>query len=289
MNEIRRDIQNTVFMDLFGRKDKKYLIQLYQALHPEDVSATIDDLDLVTIENIITNGIYNDLGFLARKKLVILIEAQSTWSPNIIMRIFMYLAKTYNEYIFNNPELKAKLYSNSKIEVPKPELYVLYTGEKGNKPEILSLREEFFSTSEFLIDLQAKVIFAEKGRRDIIGQYISFCVVVKEQFLLHNDKKKAIQEAIRICIENDDLAEYLMQHRKEVEDVMFTLLTQEEATESYGYLQRMEGREEGRIEGLVAAINLLKPAYKDFDSLYKALITQEIFADLTEDEVRKYY
>ena len=110
-------------------------------------------------------------------------------------------------------------------------------------------REEFFSTSEFLIDLQAKVIFAEKGRRDIIGQYISFCVVVKEQFLLHNDKKKAIQEAIRICIENDDLAEYLMQHRKEVEDIMFTLLTQEEATESYGYLQRMEGREEGRNEG----------------------------------------
>ena len=67
--------------------------------------------------------------------------------------------------------------------------------------------------------------------------------------MLHNDKKKAIQEAIRICIENDDLAEYLMQHRKEVEDIMFTLLTQEEATESYGYLQRMEGREEGLKEG----------------------------------------
>ena len=115
-------------------------------------------------------------------------------------------------------------------------------------------REEFFSTSEFLIDLQAKVIFAEKGRRDIIGQYISFCVVVKEQFLLHNDKKKAIQEAIRICIENDDLAEYLMQHRKEVEDIMFTLLTQEEATESYGYLQRMEGREEGRSEELFGLV-----------------------------------
>ena len=115
-------------------------------------------------------------------------------------------------------------------------------------------REEFFSTSEFLIDLQAKVIFAEKGRRDIIRQYISFCVVVKEQFLLHNDKKKAIQEAIRICIENDDLAEYLMQHRKEVEDVMFTLLTQEEATESYGYPQRMEGREEGRSEELFGLV-----------------------------------
>ena len=31
--------------------------------------------------------------------------------------------------------------------------------------------------------------------------------VVKEQFLLHNDKKKAIEEAIRICIENGNLTE----------------------------------------------------------------------------------
>jgi hypothetical protein len=120
-----------------------------------------------------------------------------------------------------------------------------------------------------LIDLQAKVIFAEKGRRDIIGQYISFCVVVKEQFLLHNDKKKAIQEAIRICIENDDLAEYLMQHRKEVEDIMFTLLTQEEATESYGYLQRMEGREEGRNEG---------KAYELFSLVKDGILTSDIAA-----------
>ena len=31
--------------------------------------------------------------------------------------------------------------------------------------------------------------------------------VVKEQFLLHNNKKKAIEEAIRICIENGNLTE----------------------------------------------------------------------------------
>ena len=289
MKEPRRDYQNSVFVSLFGREDKKYLLKLYKALHPEDVAVSKDDLDIITIENVLTNGIYNDLGFIARKKLVILVEAQSTWSSNIIIRIFIYLARTYRDYIYNNEALKAKLYSNSKIELPTPELYVLYTGERGNKPGALSLRDEFFADSDFFIDLKAKVIFADDGRKDIIGEYINFCTVVKEQFLLHNDKKKAIEEAIRICIENGNLAEYLMQHRKEVEDVMFTLLTQEEATESYGYLQRMEGREEGRTEGLIALIKAAKPLCNDFESLYKVVINQEPYANLTEEEVRRYY
>ena len=74
-------------------------------------------------------------------------------------------------------------------------------------------------------------------------------MVVKEQLLLHNDKKKALEEAIRICIENGDLAHYLTEHRKEVEDVMFTLLTQEEAKESYGDYRYDEGLEKGLVEG----------------------------------------
>ncbi|MBQ3899390.1 MAG: hypothetical protein II741_06075, partial [Lachnospiraceae bacterium] len=126
-----------------------------------------------------------------------------------------------------------------------------------------------------------------------IGQYITFCMVVKEQLLLHNDKKKALEEAIRICIENGDLARYLTEHRKEVEDVMFTLLTQEEAKESYGdyrYDEGLEvGLEKGLEEGLIALINATKPLCKDFKSLYNIVISQKPYADLTEEEVKKYY
>ena len=90
-----------------------------------------------------------------------------------------------------------------------------------------------------------------------------------------------LQEAIRICIENGDLVDYLTSHRKEVEEVMFTLLTQEEATKSYGELKK--------IEGLEAMVKTLKPFCKDFDSLYKAVISNEIYSDLKEEDVRKYY
>lgn len=44
-------------------------------------------------------GIYNDLGFQFKEKLIFLIEAQSTWTVNILVRVLMYLAKSYQDYI----------------------------------------------------------------------------------------------------------------------------------------------------------------------------------------------
>jgi hypothetical protein len=68
-------IKDSVFTNLF--QDKKYLIQLYKTLHPEDVDATEDELSDITIHNILTDDIYNDLGFLKGDRLLILAEAQS--------------------------------------------------------------------------------------------------------------------------------------------------------------------------------------------------------------------
>ena len=53
--------KDSVFSTLF--RDKKYLMQLYHALHPEDAETTEDALTDITIRNVLTNGIYNDLCF----------------------------------------------------------------------------------------------------------------------------------------------------------------------------------------------------------------------------------
>ena len=63
-------IKDSVFSDLF--RIKKYLLQLYKSLHPEDKTATENELTDITIKNILTDGIYNDLGFLFREKFMIL-------------------------------------------------------------------------------------------------------------------------------------------------------------------------------------------------------------------------
>ena len=46
---LNRQIKDSVFSDLFS--DKKNLLALYRALHPEDDAATEGDIDNVTMKN----------------------------------------------------------------------------------------------------------------------------------------------------------------------------------------------------------------------------------------------
>ncbi len=85
----KRTVKDSVFTDLFA--EPKYLLQLYQSIHPEDNEVKEEDLKTVTLENIFTDDIYNDLGFTKGDKLMVLVEVQSTWTSNIIIRGLEYL------------------------------------------------------------------------------------------------------------------------------------------------------------------------------------------------------
>ena len=100
-NDSRKDpvakytTKDSVFTNLFS--DPKYLLQLYKALHPEDLEAIEESISNVTIQNILLDQSYNDLGFQVGTRLVVLVEAQSTWTVNIVLRSLMYLAQTWIE------------------------------------------------------------------------------------------------------------------------------------------------------------------------------------------------
>ena len=163
----RRTAKNSVFLDLF--QNKRYLLKLYNTLHPEDTTATEDSLKDITIENVLTDNLYNDLGFIVNNRLMILVEAQSTWTMNILVRIMLYLAQSYHEYFQRTSQ---NYYKSRKVEMPKPELYVVFSGNKGQKPDRISLSEEFFNGADIDIEVKAKVIY-ESDKDDIINQYIA--------------------------------------------------------------------------------------------------------------------
>lgn len=48
---VKHTVKDSVFTSLF--KEKRYLIQLYRALHPEDTKTTEDDLKDVTVSNVL--------------------------------------------------------------------------------------------------------------------------------------------------------------------------------------------------------------------------------------------
>lgn len=224
---MKRTIKDSVFTDLF--QNKKYLLQLYKSLHPED-DVTEDDLNDITIKNVLTDNIYNDLGFTVGDKLMILVEAQSSvWTVNIIVRALMYLVQTWHDYF---ERTKQNLYKSKKVQMPMPEIYVIFTGERKTRPSEISLSQEFFDGKECGIDVRVKMIYDGK-KGDIINQYVLFTKICNEQMKEHGRTRKAVMEAIRICKDRDVLREYLSNRESEVVSIMMVLYDEEEIMRSY--------------------------------------------------------
>ena len=220
--KIKRTVKDSVFSDLF--KDKKNLLALYKTLHPEDTNIAEDMLHIGTINTVLIDDLYNDLGLFVRDdKILLLLEAQSTWTVNIVARMLLYAAQTYQEYFERTQQ---KLYGSKKAKMPKPELYVIYTGKKGEKPDVISLSGEFFGGEDACIEVKARVIY-ESDSKDIINQYIIFCKVFNRQVKKHGRTQKAVTETIRICKDKDVLGEYLAQHEREVLTIMMKLFDEE--------------------------------------------------------------
>ncbi len=226
-NSPKRKIRDSVFTHLF--QEKKYLLQLYQALHPEDGAVTEDEIADVTLKHVLVDGDYNDLGFSVGDRLMVLVESQSTWTMNIIIRALMYLMQTYHDYFRRT---KQNLYGNKKVKMPKPELYVIFTGERKTIPDIISLSKDFFNGAGIAVDAQIKVLYQE-NEGDIIGQYIIFCKVYQEQRKCYGNTRETVTETIRICKDRNVLKEYLESREKEVVDMMMTLFDEEQIYKAF--------------------------------------------------------
>ena len=116
--------------------------------------------------------------------------------------------------------------------MPKPELYMIYTGDRKNIPDIISLSKEFFDGAKISIDAEVKIFYQENGE-DIIGQYIIFSKIYNEQRKLHGPTKKAVTETIRICKDRNVLKEYLESKEQEVVDMMMTLFDDDQILKAY--------------------------------------------------------
>ncbi len=235
-------IKDSLFTNLF--QDKKYLLQLYRALHPEDTETTEDELKDITIKNILVDSCYNDLGFTVGDKIMILTEAQTTWTMNIIIRALMYLVQSYHEYFEHRND---NLYGSKKVKLPKPELYVIFTGKRISKPEYISLSEEFFSGEECAIDVKVKMIYDGKDN-DIISQYVAFTKVYDEQVKLYGRTREAVTNTINICKDRDVLKEYLSSREQEVVDMMMTLFDEEQVMRAYVESEKKEAAEKAAAE-----------------------------------------
>ena len=210
---------------------------------------------------------------------MILAEAQSTWTSNIIIRALEYLVNSYRRYFTENG---MDLYQSKKVSLPKPELYVIYTGNRKTRPESIALSEEFFQGEATAVEVTVKMIY--DGRKgDIINQYVDFTKILNEQIKLHGGTKTAILETIRICKDRDVLKEYLESRESEVVDIMMQLYDQEE-------IMRIHDIRVARDASIQTAVE----TYQEFglpfaDAVDKIAKKFSMSYERAEDEVREYW
>ena len=282
MAEMKRSVKDSVFTYLV--KQPEYTRQLYLALHPEDTDVKESDFKLVTLENVLTTGFYNDLGIQVRNRLILLVEAQSTFSVNIALRMLLYLAGTYKEYI---EEQKLDLYGSHPVEIPRPELYVVYTGDRKEIPETLHLSDLYQGAGSAEVEVK---VLRDDGTGDILDQYVRFCKIADEQREKYGLTQQAIDETIRICIAENVLAPFLASRQKEVLEIMVTLFDQEKIAEIHDYNVAKAARQEGREEGIRAMVSTLRSMSVEQKQIAQKLVEQfGLLHQAAEEKVKQYW
>ena len=246
--EIKYAIKDSVFTLLFSEIEN--IRKLYQNLHDDADSYSDADFKIVTLENAIINGQYNDLGFTVKDRLIILVEAQSTFNPNMGVRLLMYIAKSYHDYIVEN---KLNIFGERLIKLPMPEFIVVYSGAARQDVNEIRLSDCFEAGITPNIELIVKVIKKDNVKSGILQEYLSFC----DMYNINVRGKKTaaerlsgLRQVIRECIKNGILREFFKKHQKEVEDMMMTVIPPEQALEFIKLEEYNKGVEEGKARGV---------------------------------------
>ena len=252
--EIKYAIKDSVFTLLFSEIEN--IRKLYQSLHDDADSYLDEDFKIVTLENAIINGQYNDLGFTVKDRLIILVEAQSTFNPNMGVRLLMYIAKSYHDYIVEN---KLNIFGERLIKLPMPEFIVVYSGTARQDVNEIRLSDCFEAGTTTNIELIVKVIKKDNVKSGILQEYLSFCDMYNINV---RDKKTAaerlsgLRQVIRECIKNGILREFFKKHQKEVEDMMMTVIPPEQALEFIKLDEYNKGVEEGEARGEARGVEI---------------------------------
>ena len=159
--------------------------------------------------------------------------------------------------------------------MPKPELYVIFIGNKGCKPDKIFLSKEFFEGADVDLEIKARVIY-ESEKDDIINQYIVFCKVFNEQTKQYGMTQEAVRETIRICKNRNVLGEYLQSKEKEVVTMMMSLFDEEQIMEMHIKSERREAVEKAAREAAEKLIKKRKLSLEDIAECIPSLSIEEL-------------
>lgn len=255
---LRRNHQDSLFTKLYSSKET--LLDLYRHIHPSDTGVTVDDIEIITLCSSLVARRYNDVAFKVGDRLMVLTEHQSTPNLNMPLRMLFYVSSEYEKLLGDNRKL---IFRDKRIEIPRPEFFVVYTG---NKPldSMLRLSDAYKGEGSVGLELQVNVI-TKSEYADTLGGYFDTIQFVKE----HSIDGHIPIEALSGFIENFRGSELFKQFigRINIEEVA-KMIDIEYDYEVEKEVLKEEGREEGREEGVVlGAIDVYVDLGMDKDTI----------------------
>lgn len=242
--KVYRTVKDRLFRFLF-EKDREALLQLYNYLNGTDYSDT-SSLEVVTIENAVYITMKNDIAFVIAGTLN-MYEHQSTFSPNMPVRMLIYLAQEYEILV---KRARRSVYGTKRLMLPTPQCIVLYNGEKDMPEEQIMLLSDSFENKDREASIELKVRFIninhghnmelmEKCR--VLNEYAEFVSITRQYIAGGYKLNEALNMAIDYCIDHDILSEFLKKYHSEV----LGMLLEEFDVKKYENTIREEGKEEG--------------------------------------------
>lgn len=251
-NETTR-YKDSVFTDLFysDMNAEKNLLSLYNALYGTDYQDA-EDVDKCRLEDVIFMNFKNDTAAIIGKRHLFLSEQQATVNDNMPLRMLLYVAREYERLVD-----KRKRYRRRSARIPTPEFVTFYNGmEPFPAEKILKLSDSFMDMSrkpELELCVRVININTDGGNQllkecRILREYSEFVEMARE--CLKTDPESGLEAAVKRCIKENILTEYLTRKSSEVINMLMEEYSYQDDLEE----NRREAREEGAMLKLIQQI-----------------------------------
>lgn len=236
------------------------------------------------MDDVLYMGMKNDVSFIISDTMSVY-EQQSTFNPNMPLRQFMYTARLYDRYIHAN---RLNIYGSTLIPLPIPKLVVFYNGKEQREDQILRLEDAFSVGGGFPEDEEHSPDISVRVRMFNInyGQnsaLMDACRPLAEYAWLIDQIRgharnmsidDAVDHAIDAMPEASLLRPFLIGNRAEVKQMCITEYNEAETMQLFKEQGRIEGRREGRIEGIRGTVQILRGLGLDDAQIKSSIIEQ---------------
>jgi len=236
----KHNFNDGVFRHLF--KETKNFIEMYEVF--TGVKLSPDEIEFRNTDSIVlSKDLKNDVSFITKDgRFIVLVEHQSTRSPNILLRMLIYYAELLKMYIKKHD---LNVYGTIPIKYPKAEFYVAYNGKKP------WLMDEMFTAGDVMINVKlVDINFMNLPIKDSGNTLSGYAYLVQQFDYYKKVKNLSSQIAVDKALTDCELHGYLVDYtgREEFLSMVTKRWTVEQQMEDYKTWAREEGEFNKAIE-----------------------------------------